>query len=104
MYFIEHGKVRIVAKKKVRLICRIAVDMDIHGYMHSAFISICIYVWMSDLGYIHGYAWISICIHVCISDLGYTMDISMDMHGYIHVWMYVLRQYYGYIHGYSYVI
>jgi len=36
-------------------ISKIAVDMDIHGY-------------------IHGY------IHVWISDLGHTVDISMDMY------------------------
>jgi len=38
---------------------RVAVDMDIHGYIH---------------GCIHGY------IHVWIADLGCTMDISMDIH------------------------
>ena len=33
--------------------CRVAVDMDIHGYIHGY-----IHVWISDFGNIHGYLWI----------------------------------------------
>ena len=32
---------------------RVAVDMDIHGYIHGY-----IHVWISDFGNIHGYLWI----------------------------------------------
>jgi len=39
-------------------ISKLAVDMDVHGYIHE---------------YIHGY------IYVWISDLSYTVDISMDI-------------------------
>jgi len=36
---------------------RVAVDMDIHGYIHG-YIHVYIHVWISDFGNIHGYLWI----------------------------------------------
>jgi len=36
---------------------RVAVDMDIHGYIHR-YIHGYIHVWISDFGNIHGYLWI----------------------------------------------
>ena len=36
---------------------RVAVDMDIHGYIRG-YIHGYIHVWISDFGNIHGYLWI----------------------------------------------
>ena len=38
-------------------ISRVAVDMDIHGYIRG-YIHGYIHVWISDFGNIHGYLWI----------------------------------------------
>jgi len=51
-------------QRSTKNIYRVAVDMDIHGYIR---------------GYIHGY------IHVWISDIGCPMDISMDIFTYLNL-------------------
>jgi len=44
-------------KISICLFIRVAVDMDIHGYIRG-YIHGYIHVWISDFGNIHGYLWI----------------------------------------------
>jgi len=45
-------------------ICRVAVDMDIHGYIHGY-----IHVWISDLAILWIYPWIFLFILIRMTDI-----------------------------------